>query len=60
MIFINMRKKLKTEEKKVRVTITLNRELDTLIGKIKSNKSAYIEKLIYDNLLKNNTIDKIF
>ena len=55
-----MRKKLKTEEKKVRVTVTLNRELDALIGKIKSNKSAYIEKLIYDDLLKNNTIDKIF
>jgi len=55
-----MRKKLKTEEKKVRVTVTLNRELDTLIGKIKPNKSAYIEKLIYDDLLKNKTIDKIF
>ena len=60
MIFINMRKKLKTEEKKVRVTITLNRELDALIGEIKSNKSAYIEKLIYDDLLKSKTIDKIF
>jgi hypothetical protein len=55
-----MRNKLKIEEKKIRVTVTLNRELDKLIGEIKPNKSAYIEKLIYNDLINNKIIDKIY
>lgn len=40
-----MRKKLKEEEKKVRVIITLDPELNKFICE-KSNKSKYIENLI--------------
>ena len=40
-----MRKKLKDEEKKVRVIITLDPELNKFICE-KSNKSKYIENLI--------------
>jgi len=40
-----MRKKLKEDEKKVRVIITLDPELNRFICE-KSNKSKYIENLI--------------
>lgn len=44
-----MRKKLNEDEKKVRVTITLDRAIVELL-KMKNNKSKYIEGLIYKNL----------
>ena len=50
-----MRKKLNNDEKKIRVTITLNREIDKLASE-SNNKSKYIENLIYQDLLKNNRI----
>lgn len=52
-----MRKKLKEEDKKIKVTITLNREIDKLAGE-QPNKSKYIENLIYADLMKNNKINK--
>ena len=55
-----MRNKLNDNDKKIRVTVTLNRELNELIGKIKPNKSAYIEKLINQDLIENKIINKIF
>jgi len=54
-----MRKKLEEEEKKVRITITLNREINKLANE-KPNKSKYIEALIYNDLLKNNKIKTDF
>lgn len=54
-----MRKKLKNNEKKIRITITLNKEINKLISE-KTNKSKYIEKLIYSDLLKNNEIKTDF
>jgi len=50
-----MRKKLKEEDKKIRVTITLDRLIAELASQ-RPNKSGYIEKLIYTDLLKNNEI----
>lgn len=47
-----MRKKLKEEEKKVRVIITLDPELNKFICE-KSNKSKYIENLIRIDYNKN-------
>lgn len=48
-----MRKKLKEEEKKVRVIITLDPELNKFICE-KSNKSKYIENLIRIDYNKNS------
>ena len=44
-----MRKKLKESEKKVRVIITLDPQLNNLL-KLKSNKSKYIEELIRNDI----------
>jgi len=55
-----MRKKLTQEEKKVRTTITLSRNLDKIVGELMPNKSKYIEWLIYQNLSKNNQLPKDF
>lgn len=52
-----MRKKLNKEDKKIKVTITLNREIDRLAGE-QPNKSKYIENLIYFDLRKNNKINE--
>lgn len=46
-----MRKKLKEDEKKVRVTITLDRKINELISD-KTNKSKYIENLIISDINK--------
>ena len=50
-----MRKKLKDEDKKIRVTITLDRLIAELASQ-EPNKSKYIEKLIYNDLVKKNKI----
>jgi hypothetical protein len=55
----NMRKKLQENEKKVKITITLDREINKLASE-KPNKSKYIENLIYNDLLKNNKINTDF
>lgn len=55
-----MRKKLTQEEKKIRTTITINRNLDKIVGDLMPNKSKYIEWLIYQNLSKNNQLPKDF
>ena len=53
-----MRNKLKEEDKRVSLTITID---PVIYEQIKSepNKSRYIEKLIYKHLLKNNKNNKI-
>ncbi len=50
-----MRKKLNNDEKKIRVTITLDRKIAELASE-NSNKSKYIEQLIYVDLVKKNKI----
>lgn len=44
---------------KIGISITLDRNLHELMIKKFSNKSKYIEYLIYQDLLKNSTNEKI-
>lgn len=55
-----MRSKLNNEEKKVKVSVTINPELVKIITKNYKNKSKYIEKLIYRDLLLNKLINEDF
>lgn len=52
-----MRNKLKEEDKRVSLTVTLDPIIYNQI-KDESNKSRYIEKLIYRDLLKNNKLNE--
>ncbi len=47
---------MKTKKK---VSITLDRQIDEILNKEFSNKSKYIEHLVYQDLLKNSKNDKI-
>lgn len=40
------RPKLKTEDKKIKLGITISREINLMLSKETSNKSKFIEKLI--------------
>jgi hypothetical protein len=55
-----MRNKLNNEEKKVKVSVTINPDLVKIITKNYKNKSKYIEKLIYRDLLLNKLINEDF
>jgi hypothetical protein len=50
--------KTKINKTKINRTISLNINLNTLMNKLISNKSKYIEWLIYNDL-KNNSKDEI-
>ena len=52
-----MRKKLKPEDKKVKLTITVDPKLAEVVTQTKSNISKYVEHLIYVDLTNNNMID---
>lgn len=52
------RKHLKPEECKIKFSITINPLLFNKMDEIHNNKSKYVERLIYKDLLKNNIIDK--
>ncbi len=52
------KKKLPIEDIKVKFSITINPVLFNKIDELKSNKSKYIEDLIYKDLLKNKHISK--
>lgn len=52
------RKKLKPEELKTKLSIRINPKLFKIIDKNHSNKSRYFEYLAYQDMLKNNKIDK--
>jgi hypothetical protein len=54
-----MRKKMREEEKKSKVSITINRDIINIVQELHTNKSKYIEWLIYQDLRKNNQIDDI-
>ena len=55
-----MRKKLSVDEKKVSVTLTLNPMIIKKVDELYNNKSKYVEKLIYKDLLINKHIDEDF
>ena len=55
-----MRNKLNDNEKKVKVSITINPDLFEIVDKNYKNKSKYIEKLLYNDLLKNKIIKNDF
>ena len=57
-IFISMRYKLNKEDKKVSVTVTISPVIMNVVNELYGNKSKYIEKLMYKDLLKNNKINK--
>ena len=52
-----MRKKLNIEEKKVNVCLTINPTIMKVINKHYSNKSKYIEHVLYQDLLNKNQIE---
>lgn len=54
------RRTLPIKEKKQKLTVTINPELFNTISQSKSNMSKYIEKLVYEDLLAKNLIDKNF
>ena len=54
-----MRKKLKQEDKKVALNLTINPILAKKINELHPNKSKYIEHIIYQDLRNNNQINEI-
>lgn len=59
MIFINMsRESLKPEERRIKFSVTINPILFNKIDELETNKSKYVEDLIYQDLIKNNQIPK--
>lgn len=60
VIFTIMRKKMGIQEKKKKFTISLNPDLSNILDSHKQNRSKYIERLIYLDLLKNKLIGKDF
>lgn len=53
------RPKLKTKEKKVKLGITISREINYLLENITSNKSKFIENILSE-CLKNTTVEHSF
>ena len=52
------RESLKPEERRIKFSVTINPILFNKIDELETNKSKYVEKLIYNDLLKNNKINK--
>lgn len=52
------RESLKPEERKTKFSVTINPILFNKIDNLYNNKSKYVERLIYNDLLKNKEIDK--
>lgn len=55
-----MRNKLEENEKKIGITFSINRELNRVINDNHKNKSKYLERLVYQDLLKNKLISRDF
>lgn len=54
-----MRKKLKDNEKKVKINCTINPVIYNKVTELHDNVSKYIEWLIYQDLRKSNNIDEM-
>lgn len=52
------KKPLKPTDCKTKFSITINPILFNKVDELYQNKSKYVERLIYADLLKNNVIDK--
>lgn len=50
--------KLTPETRKIKFSITVNPILFNQINQLEPNKSKYIERLIYNDLINNNLINK--
>ena len=59
-VFICMRSKLNNDEKKIKISVTINPELIKILNKNYKNKSKYIENLIYRDLFLNKHINDNF
>ena len=58
-IYIYMsRESLNPDERKIKFSVTINPILFNKIEKLETNKSKYVERLIYKDLLENNKISK--
>jgi hypothetical protein len=55
-----MRSKLNNDEKKIKISVTINPELIKILNKNYKNKSKYIENLIYRDLFLNKHINDNF
>jgi hypothetical protein len=53
------RKKLNEEQKKGKLSITINKLIADKLEEFYPNRSKYIENLIYKDFIKNNIIDKM-
>ena len=54
-----MRKKLKENEKKVKLTASINPILFNKLNELYTNVSKHVEWLIYQDLKKNNNIEEM-
>lgn len=54
------RKTLNKKDRKDKISVSLNKILSNKINKLYTNKSKYIERLVYQDLLKNNEINENF
>lgn len=54
------RNKLKKDELKVKLSIRINPKLFKIMGDDITNKSKYIERLIFNDLLTKNKLDNTF
>lgn len=52
------RKELKPEERRIKFSVTINPILFDKMDELVSNKSTYVESLIYADLVKNKHINK--
>jgi hypothetical protein len=52
------RESLNPEQRKIKFSVTINPILFNTIDELESNKSKYVERLIYADLMKNKKIDK--
>lgn len=60
MIFINMsRKPINPKDRRTKFSITINPVLFDKIDELHSNKSKYVERLIFLDLITNKHIDNI-
>jgi len=54
------RKKLKDDELKVKLSIRINQKLFKIMTENMTNKSKYIERLVFNDLLMNYNLDDNF
>ena len=56
---MHMKKKLKESEKKGKLTASVNKKVLTKLNSLHNNVSKHVERLIYQDLRKNNEIEEM-